>query len=47
MRIEKNNIKIIIGYYNNVENIYYLYYNEYVDLIKQTYPNAIIQLSLF
>lgn len=36
-----------IGKYDKETNIYYLYDNTYIDIIKMLYPNASIQLSLF
>jgi len=47
MGTKKNSVKKSIGYYNKVENIYYIYDNKYIDIVKKLYPNAFIQLSLF
>lgn len=46
MRIKKNNTQGI-GYYDKEDNIYYLYDNSLIEFIRQLYPNASIQLSLF
>jgi len=41
------NQKPNIGYYDKETNIYYLYDNTYIEIIKKDYPNVSIQLSLF
>ena len=54
MRIKENLTEInfdyhennILGYYNKMENIYYLYSNIYADIAHQLYPEAHIQLSI-
>lgn len=48
MRVKKNTIKEVkMGYYNKLENIYYIYDNKYIDMVKKLYPKASIQLCLF